>query len=55
METREDGSVNYDLIEQSLNSSEAKNLLLAFSNWFGLQIFDEEFTEFLIEEGIVHE
>ena len=50
LEASNDTLKNYELIENYLDTSEAKDLLLAFSNWFGLQLFDKDFTEFIFEE-----
>lgn len=52
-----DTTKNYNIIEQAIeeNDISAVEVLDAFVNWHGMQLLDDEFVEFLSEEGIVTE
>lgn len=46
---------NYSVIEQAIeeNNVSAVEVLNAFVNWHGMQLLDDEFVEYLKEEGII--
>lgn len=47
---------NYNVIEQAIeeNNISALEVLNAFVNWHGMQLLDDDFVEFLREEGIIN-
>lgn len=46
---------NYDILSEAIktNNISAEELLDAFTNLHGLQILDDDFMEFLEDEGII--
>lgn len=46
---------NYDILLEAIkaNNISAEELLDAFTNWYGLQLIDDDFMEFLEDEGII--
>lgn len=47
---------NYNIIEQAIeeNHISASDMLNAFVIWHGMQLLDDNFVEFLREEGIIN-
>ena len=45
-----DSFTNYEAIENQLKTEEAKKVLEIVSNYLGMAIFDDKFTEFFTEE-----
>ena len=48
---------NYNVVERAIeeNNISALDMLNAFTNWHGMGLLDDEFIEFLKEEGIITE
>lgn len=46
---------NYETLLEAIktNNISAEELLDAFTNWHGLQLIDDDFMEFLEDEGII--
>lgn len=46
---------NYETLLEAIktNNISAEELLDAFTNWNGLQLIDDDFMEFLEDEGII--
>lgn len=46
---------NYETLLEAIktNNISAEELLDAFTNWYGLQLIDDDFMEFLEDEGII--
>lgn len=47
---------NYETLSKAIktNNISVEELLDAFTNWHGLQLLDDDFMEFLEEEGIIY-
>lgn len=47
---------NYETLLEAIktNNISAEELLNAFTNWHGLQLIDDDFMEFMEEEGIIY-
>ena len=47
---------NYETLLEAIktNNISAEELLDAFTNWHGLQLIDDDFMEFLEDEGIIY-
>lgn len=50
-----DTQKNYSILLEAIktNAIGAEDLLDAFTNWHGLQLIDDDFMEFLEDEGII--
>jgi hypothetical protein len=46
---------NYETLLEAIKTNDigAEELLDAFTNWHGLQLIDDDFMEFLEDEGII--
>lgn len=46
---------NYETLLEAIktNNISAEELLDAFTNWHGLQLIDDDFMEFMEDEGII--
>lgn len=46
---------NYETLLEAIkeNGISAEELLGAFTNWHGLQLIDDDFMEFLKDEGVI--
>lgn len=53
--TLNDTQRNYETLLEAIetNNISAEELLNAFTNWHGLQLIDDDFIEFLEDEGII--
>ena len=50
-----DTQKNYSILLEAIKTRNigAEDLLDAFTNWHGLQLIDDDFMEFLEDEGII--
>lgn len=50
-----DTQKNYNILLEAIktNNISAEELLDAFTNWHGLQLIEDDFIEFLKDEGII--
>ena len=55
-ETVNDTQKNYSILSEAIktNNISAEELLDAFTNWYGLQLLDDELMEFLKDEQIIY-
>jgi hypothetical protein len=53
--TMNDTQKNYNILLEAIetNNISAEELLDAFTNWHGLQLIEDDFIEFLKDEGII--
>lgn len=51
-----DTQKNYSILLEAIktNNISAEDLLDAFTNWYGLQLLDDDFMEFLKDEQIIY-
>lgn len=53
--TMNDTQRNYETLLEAIKTDNisAEELLDTFTNWYGLQLIDDDFMEFLEDEGII--